>query len=232
MRVNPADEAGRYTFLHGFDSQDWLSDVFARILRPGDCMLDVGANIGIYTVFAAKLVGLTGQVHAFEASADILPELETNVGLNRLDNVHIHRQAVTDQCGTVTFSQATTENTGLSSIRPLADRTAAVAEVPAITLDSLLPDLPAVRLVKIDVEGAELLVLRGMSQLIERDRPDILLELTDEFLRELDADAGQVCDFLKEAGYEIHRVATRGSLHPVTTPPTDQCNILAQQCNS
>jgi len=228
LHVNPADKAGRYAYVHGLDPRDWLSRIFARVLRPGDSVLDVGANMGVYTVLAARLVGPAGSVHAFEASPAILPQLAANVRLNRLTNVRIHANAVADRCGGRAFSLATPENTGLSSLRPLAERTAGVTDVAAIALDSLLDDLPPIRLAKLDVEGAEFLALQGMRELIRRDRPFIVLELTDAFLRELGADAQGVCAFLDQAGYEIFRIGARATLEPVATAPTEQCDIFAR----
>ena len=227
MHVNPLDENGRRVFVHGFDPRERLTRHFIRLVRPGDCVIDIGANVGYYAVVSAKLVGPRGCVHAFEASQQTFKWLETNAALNPVANIHVHRLAVTDRCGEIEFYSAPPEKTGYSSIRDLGDDSTRVETVPTVSLDSMLDDLPPIRLVKIDVEGAELLVLRGMRGLIERDQPFFLVEIDDTFLRELGFSAEQQCDFLRDAGYELHRIVEAGALEPVKGAPSDRCNLLA-----
>lgn len=232
MRINPIDENGRWIYVNGYQALERLTRHFVRLLRPGDCVIDIGANVGYYTMVAAKLVGATGCVHAFEASPQVFSWLRTNAELNPHASIRLHNQAVTDRCGEVTFYSASADRTGYSSIRDLGDVTHSSATVAAVTIDSILEEIPTTRLVKIDVEGAELLVLSGMRGLIDRDRPYFILEIDDTFLRELGADADQQCDFLRDAGYELFRIAERGELQPVTAAPTDRCNILARPIRS
>ena len=232
MRVNPIDENGRRIYVNGYQPEERLTRHFVRLLRPGDCVIDIGANVGYYTMVAARLVGPVGCVHAFEASPQTAAWLVANAALNPGANIHVHIQAVTDCCGKTEFFTAAPDRTGYSSIRDLGEQTAAVATVPTISLDSILDELPPTRLVKVDVEGAELLALQGMRGLIERDRPHFILEVDDTFLRELGAEARQPCEFLIEAGYDLHRIAARGALEPVIEPPTDRCNVLADPCRA
>jgi FkbM family methyltransferase len=227
MRVNPIDENGRRIYVNGFQARERLTRHFIELLRAGDGVIDVGANVGYYTMVAAKLVGSTGCVHAFEASPRIFPWLRANAELNPTANIQVHSQAVTDRCGEVEFYTARAEKTGFSSIRNLGERADHVTVVPTVSLDSILDELPQIRLVKIDVEGAELLVLRGMQQLILRDRPHIIFEIDDCFLRELGADARQQCEFLIRLGYDLFRIVERGDLKPLIDAPADRCNILA-----
>jgi FkbM family methyltransferase len=227
VRVHPRDENGRRIYVHGFDPRERLTRHFIRLLRTGDCVLDIGANVGYYTLVAARLVGSAGCVHAFEPSPQTLPHLRTNARLNPLANIDVHGAAVTDRCGQTQFFMATPERTGYSSIRDLGREAGGVTTVPTVSIDSLLDDLPAVRLVKIDVEGAELLALRGMRRLLERDRPFLILEVDDGFLRELGGAARQVCELLTERGYELHSIVERGDLVPLTGSPVERCNVLA-----
>jgi FkbM family methyltransferase len=227
MRVDPLDENGRRIYLNGYQPRERLTRHFVRLLRPGDCVVDIGANVGYYTMVAAKLVGPAGCVHAFEACPQTAEWLEANAALNSHANIHVHTQAVIDRCGETEFFTAAPERTGYSSIRDLGEQTAAVGTVPTITLDSMLDELPPTRLVKIDVEGAELLAFEGMRGLIDRDRPYLIFEIDDSFLRELGASARELCDFLTDCGYDLHRIVARGALVPVAERPTERCNLLA-----
>lgn len=227
MRVNPVDENGRRYYINGYMPEERLTRHFARLLRPGDCALDVGANVGYYTLAAAKLVGPNGCVHAFEASPLIFRRLKRNARMNPRANIHVHHAAVADRPGLVAFHTAADHKTGYSSIRDLGAEVSSIATVAALTIDSLLSEIPPTRLVKIDVEGAELMVLRGMRELLKRDRPHLICEADDGFLRELGADAEELCRFLREMGYDLHRIEAGGELKPVTEAPRDRCNLLA-----
>lgn len=227
MRVHPVDENGRRVFVHGFEARERLTRHFVRLLHPGDCVLDIGANVGYYTMVAAKLVGPGGCVHAFEASPQTFCWLKANARLNPAADIHVHDKAVSDECGEVTFHTAKEACTGYSSIRDLGAETGSVARVPSVSIDSILNDLPPVRLVKIDVEGAEMLVLRGMSGLIERDQPFVIFEVDDGFLRELGFSAQDLCDFMTQRGYHLHRIVARGDLEPLDGAPGERSNVLA-----
>lgn len=224
--VDPRDENGRFVYLHGFDPQERISRQFVRILRPGDHVVDVGANVGYFTFAAAHLVSPTGRVTAFEASPHLLPALRANAARNAGAPVEIHGVAVSDARGEVQFHAASPSHTGLSSMRPLADA-AGTYRVPAVALDDLLDTLPPVRLVKMDVEGAEVRVLRGMQGLLRRDRPYIVTEINDAFLRELGSSAAELCAGLEAAGYALRRIGPRGTHIPFAAPPVESCNLLA-----
>ena len=227
MSVDPVDENGRRYYINGYMPRERLTRHFERLLRPGDCVLDIGANAGYYTLAAAKLVGANGCVHAFEASPVIFDRLRRNAMLNPHANIHVHYAAVSDKPGEVSFHTAVADRTGYSSIRDLGADTASIATVPALAIDTLLAEIAPVRLVKIDVEGAELMVLKGMRGLIERDRPYFIAEIDDAFLREMGADAGQQCRFFTDRGYKLYRIVARGELEPIAEPPVERCNLLA-----
>lgn len=229
MRVDPRDENGRRVFVEGYDPRERLTRLFIELLRPGDNVLDIGANVGYYSMVASHLVGRAGTVHAFEASPFVLPWLESGVRLSGRSgaNIHVHGVAVADRCGEVSFHAARPEKTGFSSIRDLGSEAARTTTVPCTSIDALLETLPPIRLVKLDIEGAELLALRGMSRLIERDRPWIISEMDDEFLRSLGGSAQDMFDLLRARGYALSRVIERGALVPLDSPPRDRCNIVA-----
>jgi hypothetical protein len=96
--------------------------------------------------------------------------------------------------------------------------------VPSRTLDSLLPELPRIRLVKIDVEGAEMLALRGMEELMARDRPHLLVEVTDSLLRSLGATKHALVDHMLARGYAAFRVG--GRVEPYEHRDGYQCDVL------
>src|SRR5262245_8722359 len=224
LRVDAGDFLGRHVYVCG-DYEESTTSVVKSLVRPGDCVLDVGANIGYFTVCIAVWVGPMGTVHAFEAAPRIHARLQANVELNGLRNVTSYAVALSDHEGTVPFFEATHDHLGISSLRPLDSTQARRVEVRCTTLDSLLPASTRVRLAKIDVEGAEMLVLEGMRGVLERDSPYLVLELTDEFLRKVRGSAAEVVAFLRGLGYTLYRIEW-DCLVPLEETAPAQCNVL------
>lgn len=224
--VTPFEFIGRYIFIEGEFEQDCES-VFESLLCDGDCFLDIGSNIGYFTLLGSHLVGKKGEVFSFEASPEMMKCLDENVRLNNLYNVHLYQNAVSDAEGDIAFHIATSSNSGLSSIRNIDASNSRTITVQCFTIDSLLDILPKVKLVKIDVEGAEYKVLTGMRELIKRDNPCIIFELTDEFLRQMGSSAQMVYDYLNGMGYTLYAVEGNRFIES-TKPPDAQCNIFAR----
>jgi FkbM family methyltransferase len=182
-----------------------------RLLKPGDTAIDVGAHIGFYTMQMAATVGPAGRVYAFEpleCNADLLERSIAENGFG--DRVTFARAAAGSSSGTamLTFA-AETLNSGGAYLLP--DGMAALAgnqqrRVPIVALDNV-PIKRPVRLIKMDVEGAEPQVIRGAARLLQEDRPAILSELHPT---QLDRASGTTAtDFLEQIqsiGYRAHLI--------------------------
>lgn len=148
----------------------WADRVVSAYVRPGMKIVDVGANVGYYTVKWGQMIGADGALHAFEANPEAAQILYENLALNNLHgHVRLHTHAAGHGHGTATL-RLTWSNTGMGTLRetpmPPGDvRTYGVAVAP---LDDVLSDLSGVDLFKIDVEGSEPAVLKGATKLIER----------------------------------------------------------------
>ncbi|MDE3154705.1 MAG: FkbM family methyltransferase [Acidobacteriota bacterium] len=150
-----------------------------RRLRPGDVLWDIGANVGLYTLPAARRVGAAGHVYAFEPIPRNLEYLQRHVELNRVDNVTVVAAAVGDREGTVRMAP------GDFPAEYHVDEAGQIV-VEAIALDDWCARsgarLPQV--MKIDVEGAEDAVLRGGRETLARARPLVCLSLHGDRQRE------------------------------------------------
>jgi FkbM family methyltransferase len=181
-------------------------DVMARVLRPGDVFIDVGANIGLMSLWAATCVGTQGQVYAFEPLPCLVQTLERNCQLNSIQNVVISQCAVAAVPGTYTIRENPQTNRGNASLIWHQDVGPGLT-IPATSLDEFVKDrgLLKVRLVKIDVEGYELECLRGATRLIDSADPPILcVECTPMMGRDAAADLFQ---FLTgRASYQVFRL--------------------------
>lgn len=156
-----------------FGLPDWEEmNLILDFLRPGDIFIDVGANVGVYTLLASVVPDV--EIWAFEPSSDTASKFENNVKINGVrDRVHIVQAAVGAQSGKARLS------VGLGTVNRLVENGSDAAEtVPIVTIDGLVPesDRIRVRMIKIDVEGTELDVLRGAQHLIDIAHPVVIVE--------------------------------------------------------
>ncbi|MFQ3679174.1 MAG: FkbM family methyltransferase [Pseudanabaenaceae cyanobacterium] len=187
--------------------------LFCRYLRPGDRAVDVGAHVGYYTLLAAALVGETGQVLACELSWTNFQRLQYHLQINHRTNVQPVWGAIGDRCGEVSFF-VNADNDGGHALwdvgqHPFNQQSAQTpqqATAPMRTLDALLADLtpegPPLRLLKIDTEGAEPLVLAGAQATLARWRPPVVILEVNQFgLEKLGFSQMDVRRPLHELGY-------------------------------
>lgn len=194
-----SSQPGRFIYFGGLPDYEEMS-FMRRYLRPGDGFIDGGANEGMYTLLAAKLVGPSGAVHAFEAVPAYVNRLTGNVRANRLTCVTVHANAVGDQPGETAF---VVRGVG-SRIRTAEDRHPdEMVRVRVVRLDEALPDR-SWAMGKLDVEGAEHLALHGAEKLIGRGEPAVwMLELVDRFLARFGSSLSQVRRWLADHGYDL-----------------------------
>jgi FkbM family methyltransferase len=183
------DDIGLVVLMSGSFEEAEIK-VARSLARAGTTAIDVGANVGIFTVPLALAVGTRGRVLAVEPSPENVAQLEHNIRLNELENVDVHAIALAAAPGEVAL-QLGADPAFHSTATVVRSRDAsATTMVPAETLDGIWRDAgsPHVSFLKVDTEGAELDVLRGGRDLVETWRMPILLEAKeDERLRALDA---------------------------------------------
>jgi FkbM family methyltransferase len=225
MHVNLGDFIGRHIYLHG-DYEDYVSQVFIKLIAPGGNVVDIGANIGYFSLLSAQLVGAHGQVIAFEASPNIYQQLANNLSLNGVTNVKTYNKAVGDRDCDVEFFEADNSHLGISSIRNLDVVDSKKILVKMVAINDIIDEIPPIDLVKIDVEGAEMMVLSGMELLIERDKPHIIIEVTDAFLKDLGSSQDELLAWFESKNYTLLEIKHDG-LKPLTNKMSDQFNALA-----
>lgn len=162
-----------YFFHGGQPHGDGILTVLRRTLHPGGVFVDVGANIGYYSLYASRLVGSSGAVLAYEPLPDAFAELARNAP----PNVTVRRVAVGSRSGTIEFGVRDEADMSSFDIQGASS----VLQVPLTTLDEALAELTRLDLLKIDVEGYEMEVLEGADTTIRRLRPTICFEYLAAF---------------------------------------------------
>jgi len=182
--------------------------LFQEIVKPGMMVVDIGAHVGYYTLLAAKLVGPTGKVYAFEPEQDNHAILLKNIELNRYDNVAAARMAVSDRRGSSTIYLTALDSGRHSMYRHgLPERGSAPVETT--TVDSFLESegWPRVDLIKIDVEGAEVDVLDGMPQLLEKSgQLKLIVEFNPALLQSAGVAPLQFLGRLASPGWRVYLI--------------------------
>ncbi len=179
-----------------------VSSVMRELVGSDDVVVDVGANVGWFTLLAASLVGEKGRVHAVEANAKNVALLHRSVRRNGFgDQVQIHPLAASDRPDTLVLAPQAGSN-GIVDDRDWFASQFDVQLVHALALDDLLGTLDRLDLVKMDIEGGEYRALLGFRQLLERFRPDVLTEYSPALLQEVSkVDPSELLRFWDELGY-------------------------------
>src|SRR5262249_1498866 len=196
------------------------------VLKPGDTAVDAGAHIGFFTMQMADMVGPAGKVYAFEpvdANADLL---ERSILENRFDDrVELRRAAVGAMAGSAALTlPRETLNTGGAyvlgeGVSPLPNHE--TQSVDVVALDQLCVRRP-VHLIKMDVEGAEPLVLRGAATLLIEDRPIVLSELhPTQLARASNCTAASFLEDARRFGYRAHYLEGSNVGPPIERAPDD-----------
>ncbi len=193
LDLDPASRFERSLFFWNAEQDTY--EFLKRSLRLGMIFYDCGANIGFYTLVASKLVGASGRVLAFEPAPTTFARLSANVRANAATNVSIWHVALGAKEGRATIYQPRGESHGLNT---LASGGSVVGECRLTSLDSLVSreTLPAPNIIKVDVEGSELALLRGAQSLLRHWPAILVVELSRATMRPFGYQPEEVVRFL------------------------------------
>lgn len=205
-------------FLAEGDYERGTTEYLKRTVPVDGVAIDVGANFGYYTCLLARLAW-QGRVLSFEPDPEVFELLRDNIAANWCGGVAVPTNAaVGDAAGTLTLHRRV-DRTGNTSIAPASEeelarsgRATVPFEVGCVRLDDVTRDLHRVDVVKVDVEGAEPLVLAGMVELVRRHRPDVVMEWSPDQTVSAGFTQDELVARLADLGLRPHRVLEDGSL--------------------
>jgi FkbM family methyltransferase len=215
LKTEFAEVQGSKMFLDPGDSLDLsINGVYGELdtkiireeIHEGDIVIDVGANIGYYTLIFAQLVGKSGKVIAFEPESKNFEILKKNVEINNYDNVIVEQKIVSEKCGKMKLYVSDSDIVGhrIQQMKNLKN----FVEVESVTLDDYMKKLnldKKVNFIKIDVEGAEPNVLEGSNKILEEnDQLKIFTEFNREVIKKYDVEPKKMIDLLYRNGFKIY----------------------------
>lgn len=177
-------------------------------LKKDDVFIDVGANIGAYSLVASKIVGKGGRIHSFEPVTKVFERFGENIRLNNMTNITANQKAVYNTSDIISIFVSSVENAGMSSVFHHDSESGIIEKVQAITIDDYVDkmNLQRVNMIKIDIEGAELFALQGMQNTLKKFRPITIIEISEDVLKNSNQSGLEVSDFMKSMGYEQKRI--------------------------
>jgi len=191
--------------------QDDVLIALRHLLRPGDTLWDVGANYGFMSLYVDKVFNGSVRTLAFEPSPVVLPYLQANLDRNHARSVQIESMCLSDSEGTVTFyfSEENSWNAtlipGFAEMHGESER----IDVDATTLDKAVARLPPPSVIKLDVEGAEHLVLAGGHEYLSTHRPPIVAEYNLKGIEEVGLTGREYLALYEDLGYRAHLMPRR-----------------------
>jgi FkbM family methyltransferase len=226
MRLNLSNWSERHTYFLGRYYELATLLALDAFLRPGDRMLDVGANIGMVALEAARLVGPTGRVDCFEPNPRCLDRLAEHRSLNELEWLHIHPFALADEDSRQCLS-VVTDHDGMGTLATVSAEDETLVsrrfEVTTRRGDDAVraADGRDPAFIKIDVEGFEGRVLAGLQGVLRESHPVVYTEFVDAHLRRDGSSRAALFEFMSRQGYAGFGASTRrrGLRHQLELTP-------------
>ena len=212
MYATTEDRSIGVSIVVGRNYEPEITGIFKQHLRPGMGVLDIGANIGYFSLLAASLVGPTGFVQAWEPSNDNVKVLFASCLVNRFENVEVIQAAASEKNQVFRYFRNST-NGNVADVREALPEDMLTAEtVMGLCIDDFVPASAHIDLVKIDVEGHEYKALLGARRTLERCQPVIVTEFSPPSLQGRSGVGGrEYLEFFTGLGYEIHAIDANGT---------------------
>lgn len=217
LGTNSASDLATRWCLDSFGAcEPEVCHLMARAVRPGDLVIDGGANIGFFTLLLARLVGPTGKVIAFEPALQNLSKLKDNINLNGMNHIaEVHQDPLWLNGDEVELW--TGLDSGISSLKKAPDHLSST-KMHGVMLRNFAKEC---RLIKLDIEGAEYFALKGAGTLITPERcPFVVCEANTFALRQFGCDIGDLRKHMKERGYDLFLLRSDGTIPAMVTRKT------------
>jgi FkbM family methyltransferase len=217
LKVNPTDYLQCLIYYFGmFEPQS--IHVFRKLIKDGDTVLDIGGNIGLYSIVASSLVGPKGNVYTFEPAPFHCESIRENIDINNLSNIKLFETALGNEAGQVELVMPENGNLGCLTIANKLAHENSSFKVNVSVFDDFCDknklDVNNVSVIKIDVEGAELMVLSGMTKVFKQ-KPTVLIEINETALARFEKHSTDICQWFHSKGYRGWTIDKNLKLLPI-----------------
>lgn len=184
-------------------------NLIKKIAKPGMTVIDIGANIGFYTSILSRAVGVNGYVHAFEPTPQTFKYLKRKT--NGLSNVIHNNCAVSSECGEAVFAESKDANIDNHIVSDSVISTESInhnfSQVKVVSLDDYCREINMLDLIKMDIQGYEYHVIKGMTSMLSRF-PDliIIMEFWPYGIRRAGGDENEMLNTLRDAGFDVYTI--------------------------
>ena len=208
MILDLSDWSERFTYFLGRYYELEIQQLLSAILDPGDRFIDVGANIGMISLLAAHLVTETGKVDSFEPNPECVQAINNNLEINGIKHVNVYPVGLSDSNGIVRLN-LTSLHTGTATMAHVDGVTKSFEVQVLLGDDVVVSDSKQVKLIKIDVEGFELHVLKGLKQTLQMFHPLLITEFVESQFQRAETSGAEIMSFLTEIGYKPYGISMK-----------------------
>ena len=202
MLLNPTEHIQQQLFWYGYYEKE-LGQLLKKILKPGDVFLDLGANVGYFSLLVANNFPSV-KITSFEPVTALFQFMNENISLNNIKNISAINTAVGEKNEEKELFVSSPDNAGMSSFQQPENYSGKKERVKVVTIDDWFKTsgLPKIDLIKIDIEGSELAALKGMKEVLQKQKPVLMVEINPETLKMFNLKPLDIYDYLKQFNFE------------------------------
>jgi FkbM family methyltransferase len=202
MLLNPTDHIQQQLFWYGYYEKE-VGDLLKKIVKPGGVFLDLGANIGYFSLLVADN-SPSVKVISFEPVASLFQKMNDNISLNNIKNISTVNAAVGEIFEEKELFVSAPDNLGMSSFHQPENYSGKKERVKVMAIDDWFKTsgLSKIDIIKLDVEGSEIGALKGMKEVLQKQKPILIVEVNPETLSMFNLEPFDIYDYLKELNFE------------------------------
>ena len=227
MFLNPTEHIQQQLFWYGYYEKE-LRDLLKQIVKPNDVFIDIGANIGYFSLLIAHHFP-SAKVISFEPVADPFKKMNENISLNNIENIITVNAAAGEVNEEKELFVSAPDNLGMSSFQQPENYSGYKEIVKVVSIDEWFKrsGLSKIDIVKLDIEGSELAALRGMKEVLQNCRPLLIVEINPETLSMFNLKPFYIYDYLEQHGFKRFLILENGMLKQLSQIEIDQTiNVL------
>jgi FkbM family methyltransferase len=227
LYVNAFDHIQYHLFWYGCYELPAIT-LWRQLTTPDAVVIDIGANIGYYSIIAAHKAA-AGQVYAFEPYSAARRQLQRNIDVNHFRHIEALPFAVSDHAGTQALYISAKDNTSMTGLAPATNFSGNTETVQTVALDGWADarGLSRIDLLKIDVEGAEISVLSSMARILQRYRPLVFIEVRGQHLQKFGKTADDIYRLFSGHDYQPYEITGPGMLKKIASAVEGDSIIFA-----